>query len=72
MPYGVQPTWGEVKARFMWNLVRLALPWKWGELNPYVLRGEGNLKPKNRTAWEDITHSAENLLVEWKRLRKSD
>ena len=70
MPYRQQPTREEVWARFMWNLVRLPLPWRWRDINPYVLDGEGNLKPKSRTAWEDITHSVENVYVEWRR-RKS-
>lgn len=68
MPYRKQPTWDEVKGRFMWNLVRLPLPWLWFEYNPFVIDGEGDMKPKTRTAWQDITHSLENLWVEWRRI----
>lgn len=70
MPYGVQPTWEEVVARYQWNRERLWTPSRWKELNPYVLKGEGDLKPKERTAWEDYHHSLENLWVEWRRRRK--
>ena len=63
MPYGVQPTRREVWLRVWWNLWRLPLPWKWDELNPFVLDGEGDLLPKRRGPWEDITHSIENI---WK------
>lgn len=53
-----------VWARLRWNLVRLANPLRWLDVNPYVLRGEGDLRPKSRTPWEDITHSLENVVVE--------
>lgn len=56
-----------VWARLWWNVWRLPLPWKWAEHNPYVLHGEGDLKPKRRTAWEDITHSVLNVWIEGKR-----
>jgi hypothetical protein len=69
MPYGTQPTWDDIVARYKWNVSRLLTPWRWQELNPYVLAGEGDLLPKERTAWEDIGHSLENLWREWRRLK---
>lgn len=59
MPYGTPSTPKDRWARFMWNLKHLASD----EPNPYVLEGEGDLKPKRRTAFEDITHSLKNLFV---------
>ena len=43
--------------RFFWNVAHLFS----NELNPYVLHGEDDLKPKERTAREDIFHSLKNL-----------
>jgi len=43
--------------RFFWNLSHLSS----NEPNPYVLNGEDDLKPKRRTAWEDLGHSFKNL-----------
>ena len=58
------PDMAKVWARLKWDLVRLLNPSKWSDINPYVAAGEGDAKPKKRTAWEDITHALKNLVVE--------
>lgn len=63
MPYGKQPTMREVWARLWWDVKNIFN----NRLNPYVLHGEGDLKPKKRTAREDITHAIENVWKEWRR-----
>jgi len=45
--------------RFVWDLKNLAN----NDVNPFVLVGEGDLKPKRRTAIEDIPHALKNLFV---------
>jgi len=64
MPYGTQPTMSEVWARLWWD-VRHLLDFK--SYNPMVAAGEGDLKPKNRTGLEDVTHAIENVWKEWRR-----
>lgn len=63
MPYQVQPTMKDVIDRLKWNFKNLGSD----EYNPFVAAGEGDSKPKNRTAWEDVTHSIKNVWVEFGR-----
>ena len=67
MPYGKQPSWHDVKARFWWDVRNV---FNRHDVNPYVAAGEGDSKPKKRTGFEDITHATKNLWVEWRRLKK--
>jgi len=66
MPYGKEPTMGEVWARLWWDVVNIAN----NEVNPFAAAGEGGMKPKRRTAREDIGHALENVFVEgWRKLK---
>jgi hypothetical protein len=53
-------------ARVKWNLAHL---FDRKSVNPYVAAGEDDLKPKQRTGWEDLFHSIKNL---WAHTPKKD
>lgn len=55
--------------RFVWDVKHL---FDRKAINPYVAAGEGDLKPKNRTAVEDIGHAVKNLKVEAERIIKDE
>lgn len=66
MPYGREPTTREAWDRFTWNIRHLFSR----AYNPFVLDGEGGMKPKSRTGFEDLFHSLENLYRVWRRNRE--
>lgn len=57
-------SWRDIFGRVWWNLWRLPLPFRWLDVNPYVLNGQGDLRPKSRHPWEDIWHSVEDIYRE--------
>lgn len=67
MPYGVEPTLRDAWNRLGWAAVHLV--YRPGDLSPYVIDGEGGLRPKNRRGWDDISHAAENVYRVWRRTR---
>ena len=54
----------EAKERFVWNIIHL---FDTETYNPYLIDGEGDFTPKNRTGFEDFFHSLVNLPVEYLR-----
>lgn len=69
MAYKVEPTVGEVFARFFWALKHTFVQRE--KLSPYVIDGEGDLKPVARTGWQDLGHAFENIGVElWRKLKR--
>ena len=63
----MRPYW----ARLWWDISHI-ITFRWTAINPYVAAGEGDLKPKNRTAWEDVTHAIKNIWVEYARIKDND
>ena len=61
-----QPSMREVWKRLWWNFRHLGSE----QINPYVLAGEGDLLPKERSALEDLPHALKNVLAEkWRKLK---
>ena len=59
MPYGVKPTTKDKWKRLWWDIRNIAND----EPNPYTLEGEGDLKPVERTAWDDLGHAIRNIIA---------
>ena len=61
-----RPSMRKVWKRLWWNIRHLGSE----QINPYVLAGEGDALPKERSAFEDLPHALENVLAErWRRLK---
>ena len=60
-----QPSMRDVWKRLWWNIRHLGSE----QINPYVLAGEGDSLPKERSALEDLPHALKNVPVEgWRKL----
>ena len=60
-----QPSMRNVWKRLWWNMRHLGSE----QINPYVRAGEGDSRPKERTALEDLPHALKNVPVEgWRKL----